>query len=53
MIYVRMDIHKKTTTYCAIDQDGEIVRRGKVSSGEAGWLKIVQQWPMDDVRVAL
>ena len=53
MIYVAMDIHKKTTTYCAIDQGGEIIRRGKVSSGEAGWLKIVQQWPMEEVRVAL
>ena len=53
MIYVAMDIHKKSTTYCAIDQDGEIIRRGKVSSGESGWLKIVQQWPMEEVRVAL
>jgi transposase len=53
MIYVGMDIHKQTTTYCAIDQQGEVAQRGKVSSGEAGWLKIVGQWPVEEVRVAL
>lgn len=53
MIYVGMDIHKKTTTYCAIDEEGKIARRGKVASGEAGWLEIVEQWPGEEVRVAL
>ena len=53
MIYVGMDIHKQTTTYCAIDHQGEVARRGKVSSGEAGWLKIIGEWPVEEVRVAL
>jgi transposase len=53
MIYVGMDIHKKTTTYCAIDHKGKVIKRGKVPSGEAGWLGIVGQWSLDQVRVAL
>jgi len=53
MIYVGMDIHQKTTTFCAIDQEGKVARRGKVKSGQAAWLEIVGQWPGQQVRVAL
>ena len=53
MIYVGMDVHKKTTTYCAINKDGKIAKRGKVASGDAGWLDIISQWPLNEVLVAL
>ena len=53
MIYVGMDIHKKTTTFCAIDEEGKLAKRGKVPSDEDGWLGIVGNWPIDDVQVAL
>ena len=41
MIYVGMDVHKKTTTYCAIDEEGKVNRRATVPSDEAGWLEAV------------
>lgn len=53
MIYVGMDIHKKTTTFCAIDEEGKLAKRGRVLSDEAGWLGILNNWPIDEVRVAL
>ena len=53
MIYVGMDVHKRTTTFCAVDDEGQIVRRGKVTSGEAGWLGIVADWPSVEIKVAL
>ncbi len=36
MIYVGMDVHKKTTTYCAINKEDKVIRRATVPSGEAG-----------------
>ena len=53
MIYVGMDIHKKTTTFCAVDKDGKVIRRGTIPSGEADWLEIISHWPKGDVAVAL
>ena len=29
MIYVGMDIHKKTTKFCAMDEDGKLAKRAK------------------------
>ena len=40
MVYVGMDIHKKTTTFCAMDEDGKLAKRGKVTSDEDSWLGI-------------
>lgn len=53
MIYVGMDFHKKSTTFCAIDCEGKVVRRGKVPSGDEGWHDALSQWEPSDVRVAL
>ena len=53
MIYVGMDVHKKTTTYCAIDEEGKVNRRATVPSDEAGWLGAVQDWLSGGVEVAL
>lgn len=53
MIYVGMDVHKKTTTFCAIDDDGQVVRRGRVSSMEDGWRGALSSWEPSEVRVAL
>lgn len=53
MIYVGMDIHKKTTTFCAVDEAGQVIRRGTVSSGEAGWLGIMGHWSRGEAAVAL
>ena len=27
MVYVGMNMHKKTTTYCAINEDDKVIRR--------------------------
>ena len=53
MIYVGMDIHKRTTTYCALDDQGNVVQRGKVPSGDAGWQKALSSWEPSDIRVSL
>ena len=53
MIYVGMDVHKKTTTYCAINEEGKVIRRATVPSGEAGWLEAVQDWLADGLEVTL
>lgn len=53
MIYVGMDIHKKTTTFCALDQEGKVIHRGTVPSGETGWLDAIHRWPKDEIAVAL
>ena len=53
MIYVGMDVHKRTTTFCVLDDEGKVVLRGKVASGEAGWQGIVSHWPSDETRVAI
>lgn len=53
MIYVGMDIHCKTTTFCAIDEEGHVCKRGKMASGEAQWLEVVGHWPEQEVSVVL
>ena len=53
MIYVGMDVHMKTTTYCAIDEEGKVKRRATVPGDEAGLLKAVQDWLCGGVEVAL
>ncbi len=45
MRYVGMDIHSEITTFCAIDDEGIICKRGKVDSSESQWLEVVGHWP--------
>ncbi len=49
MSFVGMDIHQKTTTYCVIDDEGRVVKRGKVDSGEDQWLELVGQWSSEEI----
>lgn len=53
MIYIGMDVHKKTTTFCAIDSEGKVLRRGTVNSDESGWLEIVNRYSGEDLSIAL
>jgi transposase len=53
MIYIGMDVHKKTTTFCALASDGKVVRRGTVSSEESGWLEIVHHWSGEELSIVL
>ena len=53
MIYIGMDVHKKNTTFCALDSVGKVVRQGTVGSEESGWLKIVNHWSGEDLSIAL
>lgn len=53
MIYVGMDVHKKSTTFCAIDEGGQVIKRGKVPSGDEGWHDAMSQWDSFEIRVAL
>jgi transposase len=53
MKYVGMDVHKKTTTFCVLDEGGHVVSRGQVDSDEESWTSIIGTWPAAEVRVAL
>ena len=53
MIYIGMDIHAKTTTYCAIDDEGHVVKRGKIRSSEEDWIELMGQWCGEEIGVAL
>jgi hypothetical protein len=41
MRYVGMDIHAKTTTFCILDDEGKVYKRGKVQSIESSWRQII------------
>lgn len=41
MIYVGMDLHQKTTTWFACDQEGQRVGSGKVDSTSEGWHSVL------------
>lgn len=43
MNYIGMDLHQKTTTWFACDQDGQRVGSGKVDSSLEGWRSVVQR----------
>ena len=53
MIYVGIDVHQETTTFCALDDEGRMVKQGKVASGESQWMETVSLWPHEKVDVAL
>ena len=53
MIYIGIDVHKKTTTFCALDSDGKVVRRGTTDSTESGWFEIINHWSVDERSMVL
>ena len=53
MNYVGMDVHKNQTVFCVVDDTGSIVARGKVPSGEQGWLTVLGRWAVRDAKVAI
>lgn len=53
MIYVGIDVHQKTTTFCALDDEGRMVKHGKVATGESRWMEVVSLWPHDQVDIAV
>jgi transposase len=53
MINIGMDVHRRTTTFCAVDDAGSPIARGTVTSDEASWRAVIERWPIDTVRVAL
>ena len=43
MNYIGMDLHQRTTTWFACDQDGQRIGSGKVDSGPEGWKSVLQR----------
>lgn len=53
MKYIGMDLHRRNSTYCIVDETGKVVGRGKVDSTEEGWLSLLQRWPAEEVGLAV
>lgn len=51
MDYVGMDVHKKHTVFCVVDDEGKVVSRGKVESTEVSWREVLTSKPADQVRL--
>lgn len=52
MIYIGMDLHQKTTTWYACNEQGQRVGSGKVESNFAGWEQIVARFN-EPIQVAI
>ena len=53
MIYVGIDIHKSSSTFCALQDDGKIVKRDKVSTGQEAFRELAKAWLGAGVRIAI
>lgn len=55
MIYIGMDLHQKTTTWFACDDDGQRAGSGKVESSNEGWKSVTDRFGSTgtEVRVAI
>lgn len=51
MDYIGMDVHKKHTVFCVVDETGQVVSRGKVESTEEAWREVLSRKPTDQVRL--
>ena len=40
MIHIGIDIHKSSSTFCALRDDGKIIRRGKIATSPRGVIGI-------------
>lgn len=49
MKYIGMDLHRRQSTYCVVDETGSVVARGRVDSTEEGWSSLLKRWPRGDV----
>ncbi len=53
MKHIGMDLHRRNSTYCVVDEEGNVVSRGKVESNEEGWLSLLKRWPAKEVGLAV
>ncbi len=53
MDHIGMDVHKKHTVFCVVDDTGGVIARGKVESTEAGWRSVLGAKPASELRLAL
>lgn len=53
MDHIGMDVHKKHTVFCVVDDRGDVIARGKVESTEAGWRRVLRARPVAELRLAL
>ena len=52
-MHIGMDLHKKHSVFCVIDDQGAVVARGRVESSEEGWTGLLRRWPKEEVKVAV
>jgi transposase len=50
--YLGMDVHATSTVWCLVDQQGEVLREGKVATTAAALTALVQEFGQDDELLA-
>lgn len=45
MAFIGMDVHMRTTTYCALDSEGAVLERGTIDSTEECWQRLIGKRP--------
>jgi transposase len=53
MIHIGIDIHKSSSTFCALRDDGKIIRRGKIATSQEALWELATAWPGAEVRIAI
>jgi transposase len=53
MNYIGMDLHRRHTTFCIVDEAGTLVRRGKVDSTEQGWTAVLASCEAGCIELAI
>jgi transposase len=53
MNYIGMDLHRRNSAYCVMDETGAVVARGKVESTPDGWGGLLTRWPRGEVALAV
>ena len=53
MIHLGIDIHKSSSAFFALKDDGKIVRRGKIATSQKALSELASTWPKSEVCIAI
>ncbi|MCB2190443.1 MAG: IS110 family transposase [Deltaproteobacteria bacterium] len=53
MIHIGIDIHKSSSTFCALTDEGGIAKRGKIATSQEAFLELAKAGPRGEVRIAI
>ncbi len=53
MEHIGMDLHRRQSTYCVVDDAGKVTARGRVESTQEGWSSLLKRWPREEIGLAV